>query len=118
LDPALKAEVQQVAQAVLETNGDCQRQVDRFVDAVAKPMAFSLRRLERETERSVNQAEWRRQLANNLVVELFGFLSRQNNAAANRQGRMRRGHALSKQAKKEIVIKLSGSDGLDWDRES
>ena len=51
-----------------------------------------------------------------LVTELFGILSRAASAEENKLAHAYRAGELSKQAQKELAMKLENSGGYDWER--
>ena len=58
---------------------------------------------------------YRRQMAESLITELFGILARAARAEENKLAHAYRTGELSKQAKKELAMKLENSSGYDWE---
>jgi hypothetical protein len=56
-------------------------------------------------------------MTESLITELFGILSRAARAEENKLNHAYRTGELSKQAKKELAIRLESSGGNDWDME-
>jgi hypothetical protein len=59
---------------------------------------------------------YRRQMIESLVTELFGILSRAARAEDNRLNHAYHTGELSKQAKKELAMRIENSGGYDWER--
>ena len=59
---------------------------------------------------------YRREAIESLVVGIFGVLARAARAEENKLAYAYRTGELSKQAKKELVLKLENSNGYDWEQ--
>jgi hypothetical protein len=58
---------------------------------------------------------YKRQTAENLITELFGILARAAKAEESKLACAYRTGELSRQAKKELAMKLENSSGYDWE---
>ena len=83
----------------------------------------NLDRADRAAARRASQAEWaahreamRREMMESLVISLFSTLAQAARAAEQRHTQTARTGELSKQARKELAIKLANSSGVDWER--
>jgi hypothetical protein len=77
----------------------------------------SLKKLNRQTrskEWEVKHEAFRRQMMESLITEIFSILSRAANAEVNNLNHAYRTGELSKQAKKELAMKMGDSSGYDW----
>jgi hypothetical protein len=61
-----------------------------------------------------NHEAYRRQMIESLITELFGILSRAARAEDNKPGYAYRAGELSKQAKKELAVRLENAGAYDW----
>jgi len=59
---------------------------------------------------------WRREMIESMITTFFGILSRAARAQDRKLAHAYRTGELSKQAKKELAIKLENSSGYDWER--
>jgi len=64
----------------------------------------------------VKKGAYQREMIESLVTELFGILSRAASAEENKLAHAYRAGELSKQAQKELAMKLENSGGYDWER--
>ena len=62
------------------------------------------------------QEAYRREMIESLVTEIFSILARAANAEENKLAHAYRSGELSKQAKKELAMKLENTSGYDWER--
>jgi len=58
---------------------------------------------------------YRRQMIESIVIEIFGILARAARAMRNQVNYAYRTGELSKQAKKELAIRLENTSGYDWE---
>ena len=74
-----------------------------------------LNQQQRDMEQNAKHEAYQREQMEGLITELFGTLSRAASAGNNRVNNMWHKHELSKQAKKELAIRLENSSGYDWE---
>jgi len=101
----------------------------RLANTVLKAVK-QLNNLERDYIRKAQQEAWaarqsewaaqrdimRREIIESLVIELFGDLARSSRAAEQRCAHSVRSGELSKQARKELALKLEDSSRMEWAR--
>ena len=59
---------------------------------------------------------YKRQMTESLITEIFGILSRAARAEDNKLAYAYRTGELSKQAKKELAMRLENTSGYDWEQ--
>jgi hypothetical protein len=62
-----------------------------------------------------NHEAWRREMIESCITELFGILARAARAQGHKLAHAYRTDELSKQAKKELAMKLENSSNYDWE---
>jgi hypothetical protein len=70
----------------------------------------------KQTQREHGREAWRREMIESMITEFFGILARAANAENNKLTHAIRSGELSRQAKKELAIKLENASGYDWER--
>jgi hypothetical protein len=70
----------------------------------------------RNRDREAKHKEYKRQMIESLITELFGILSRAARAEDNSLAYAYRAGELSKQAKKELALRLENSGNYDWEQ--
>jgi hypothetical protein len=146
MPPEVKDEIRAFLEKVLEKNTDCDREFKKYIQAAVelskyysdKPEVHDkagktayddmLTRLGNAVLRAIkklnqqargkaweeNRETYKRQMTEGLVTELYGILSR---AAHSEESKLAyRAGELSKQAKKELAMKLENSSGYDWEQ--
>jgi hypothetical protein len=76
-----------------------------------------LNRQARSKDWEVKRETFQRQMIESMVVEIFGMLARAACAEERKLNAAYRAGELSKQAKKELAMRLENSSGYDWDAE-
>jgi hypothetical protein len=146
MPPEVKDGIRAFIEKVLEKNNDCDREFKKYVQAASdlckyytdKPESHEMAakaayddmtaRLAGAVLRAVKKINgqardktgeekreiYRRQMIEGLITELFGILSRAARAEENKLA-YHTGE-LSKQARKELVLKLENSGNYDWER--
>jgi hypothetical protein len=140
----VKDEIRAFIEKVLEKNADCDREFKRYAGAAMKLSMYytdnpethakafdtafddmtarlgnavlrSIKKM-KQTEREHRREAWRREMIESMITEFFGILARAANAENNKLNHAVRTGELSKQAKKELAMKLENASGYDWER--
>jgi hypothetical protein len=88
----------------------------RLSNAVLRAIK-KLKQQARGKDWEARREDYRRQMIESLITELFGILSRAASAEENKLNHAYSTGELSKQAKKELAMRLESSSGNDWDME-
>jgi len=76
-----------------------------------------LNQLERDGEHENGQkTDYRREVIENLVIQIFGLLARSADAEDRKAAYFQRTGELSKQAQKELALRKENSSGYEWER--
>ena len=70
----------------------------------------------RSNDWEAKKEAYRREMMESLITNLFGVLARAAHAEENKLAYAYRAGELSKQAKKELAMRLENSSGYDWER--
>jgi hypothetical protein len=146
MPPEVKDEIRAFLEKVLEKNTDCNREFKKYIQAAVelskyysdKPEVHNkagnaayddmMTRLGNAVLRAIkklnqqargkaweeNRETYKRQVTESLITELYGILSRAAHSEENKLAY--RAGELSKQAKKELAMKLENSGGYDWEQ--
>ncbi len=90
---------------------------DDMMTRLGNAVLRSLKKLNgqvRSKEWEAKREIYRRQMLESLITEIFGILSRAASAEENHLNHAYRTGELSKQAKKELAMKMENSSGYDW----
>jgi hypothetical protein len=93
----------------------CDDMMNRMGNAVLRAVK-KINRQARDNVWTEKREAWRREMIESLITELFGILSRAARAQENKLARAYRTGELSKQAKKELAMKLENTSNYDWEQ--
>jgi hypothetical protein len=92
---------------------------DEMLNRLGNAVLRGIKRLnqqKRGMEWDAKRESYRREVTESLITELFGMLSRFADAEENKLAYAYRTGELSKQARKELAIRLENTSGYDWER--